>query len=110
VSTGQQLAATMSTEEFARTLGTSLEQSLAAEQRFLKSTEDQVNLFLRFFHIPSRSQVERLFQRVIAIEERLDDAEDRNRALLKELKAAVTRLEALAQQAAAAAGSGATSA
>jgi hypothetical protein len=90
---GKELAAAMSTEEFARTLGTTPEQSLVAQEKFQRASDDQVNAFLRFFHLPSRSQIERLFQRVIAIEERLDDADDANRALLKELKEVVARLE-----------------
>jgi hypothetical protein len=96
---GQELAGSMSTEEFARTLGTTLEQSLVMEQKFAKATEDQVNAFLRAFHIPSRSQVERLFQRVIAIEERLDDADDASREVLKQLRELIARLEDLSEKA-----------
>lgn len=92
-SIGKELAASMSTEEFSRTLGTNLEQSLVAQEKFQRASEDQVNAFLHFFHLPSRSQIDRLFQRVIAIEERLDDAEDTNRALLKQLKEIIARLE-----------------
>ncbi len=95
-SIGKELAATMSTEEFSRNLGATLEQSLAAQERLKRASEEEVNGFLSVFQLPSRGQIERLFQRVIAIEERLDDAEDDNRELLKQLKALVAKLEASA--------------
>ncbi len=85
-STGRELAAAMSTDEFAKALGISIEQALATQDRLMESFDDQVNAFIRFFQLPSRSQVERLFERVIGLEDRLDELEDQNRAILKLLR------------------------
>ena len=78
-------AETMSTEEFAKMLGKYMEQGLAWQERNAKQVNPQINAFLRMYNLPSRSQMDRLFARVIGIEEKLDDMEDELRKLRAEV-------------------------
>ncbi len=78
-------AETMGTEAFSNMLGKSLEQSLALQQRFSKEMKPHLDDALQTFNIPSRSQMDRLFERVIGLEERLDDLEENTRKIMKEL-------------------------
>jgi len=78
-------AETMGTEAFSNMLGKSLEQSLALQQRFSKEMKPHLDDALQTFNIPSRSQMDRLFERVIGLEERLDDLEENSRKIIKEL-------------------------
>jgi len=41
---------------------------------------------LRAMNLPSRSQIDRLFERVVGIEERLDDLESDSRQIRRSLK------------------------
>jgi hypothetical protein len=41
---------------------------------------------LRALNLPSREQIDRLFERIIGIEERLDDLEDDTRQILRRLR------------------------
>ena len=41
---------------------------------------------LRALNLPSREQIDRLFERIIGIEERLDDLEDNTRQILRRLR------------------------
>ena len=77
----------MSTEEFAKMLGQYMEQSLSWQDRTAKQVNPQINAMLRAYNLPSRSQIDRLFARVIGIEEKLDDIEDEMRKLRSELTA-----------------------
>ncbi len=78
-------AETMGTEAFSSMLGKSLEQSLALQQRFSKEMKPHLDEALQIFNIPSRSQMDRLFERVIGLEERLDDLEENTRKIMKHL-------------------------
>ena len=78
-------AETMGTEAFSNMLGKSLEQSLALQQRFSKEMKPHLDDALQTFNIPSRSQMDRLFERVIGLEERLDDLEENTRKIMKQL-------------------------
>ena len=78
-------AESMSTEAFSNMLGKSLEQSLALQQRFSKEMKPHLDDALQTFNIPSRSQMDRLFERVIGLEERLDDLEENTRKIIKQL-------------------------
>ncbi len=86
--TGKTLADSMSTTEFSQALGKSLEQSLVAQGKMAKSFQDQANAFLQAMNIPSRPQIDRLFERVIAIDERLEEVEVLIHQLRRDLKAA----------------------
>ncbi len=81
-------AETMSTEEFAKALGKYMEQSLAWQERMAKQVNPQINAMLRSYNLPSRSQLDRLFARVIGIEEKLDDLEDELRKFRAEMREA----------------------
>lgn len=74
-------AEVMGTEAFATMLGRYMEQSLVWQQRITKQAEPQLDAMLRDFNMPSRSQIDRMFERVIGLEERIDDLEDENRKL-----------------------------
>ena len=81
-------AEVMGTEAFAGMLGRYMEQSLVWQQRMAKQAEPQLDAMLRAFNMPSRSQIDRMFERVIGLEERIDDLEDENRKLRAQLQAA----------------------
>lgn len=78
-------AETMGSEAFSSMLGKSLEQSLTMQQRFSKEMKPQLDDALQAFNLPSRSQMDRLFERVIGLEERLDDLEENTRKIIKTL-------------------------
>ncbi len=78
-------AETMGSDAFSGMLGKSLEQSLTLQQRFSKEMKPQLEDALQAFNLPSRSQMDRLFERVIGIEERLDDLEENTRKIIKTL-------------------------
>jgi hypothetical protein len=75
----------MSTKEFAKGLGKYMEQGLALQERVAKQANPQINAILRTYNLPSRSQIDRLFARLIGMEEKLDDMEDEIRKLRSEL-------------------------
>ena len=76
-------AETMGSDAFSSMLGKSLEQSLTLQQRFSKEMKPHLDDALQTFNIPSRSQMDRLFERVIGLEERLDDLEQNTRKIMK---------------------------
>ena len=78
---------TMSSEEFSRMLGQYMEQGLAWQERIAKQSNPQINALLRAYNLPSRSQMDRMFARIIGMEEKLDDLEDEIRKLRSELSA-----------------------
>ena len=80
-------AKAMSTEEFAKMLGQYMEQPLYWQERMSKATSPQVDATLRSMNLPSRAQIDRLFERIIGLEERLDDLEDQNRLIIKNTSA-----------------------
>ena len=81
-------AEVMGTESFANLLGRYMEQSLVAQERMANSSEPQMDSVLRAYNLPSRSQIDRLFERVIGLEDRIDDLEDESRKLRQQLEAA----------------------
>ena len=82
-------AEVMGTENFASMLGRYMEQSLVAQQRAAGAAEPQMDSFLRSLNMPSRSQIDRLFERVIGLEDRIDDLEDENRRMRRQLDASL---------------------
>ena len=77
----------MTTEEFSQALGKYMEQGLAVQERTAKQVNPQINSMLRAYNLPSRSQMDRMFARIIGMEEKLDDLEDEIRKLRSELSA-----------------------
>ena len=80
-------AEVMGTESFASMLGRYMEQTLVWQQRMANASEPQMDTVLRAFNMPSRSQIDRMFERVIGLEDRIDDLEDENRRLRRQLEA-----------------------
>lgn len=78
----------MNSEEFSKSLGQFMEQGLAMQERTAKQVNPQINAMLRAYNLPSRSQIDRMFARIIGMEEKLDDLEDEVRKLRSELSAA----------------------
>ena len=74
-------AKSMSAEEFSQMLGKYMEQMLVWQERSAKQSNPQIDAALRAANLPSRSQIDRLFERIIGVEERLDDLEDAIRKL-----------------------------
>ena len=77
----------MSSEEFSKSLGQFMEQGLAMQERTAKQVNPQIDALLRAYNLPSRSQIDRMFARIIGMEEKLDDLEDEIRKLRSELSA-----------------------
>ena len=82
-------AEAMGTEAFANMLGRYMEQTLVWQQRMDKATEPQQDTMLKALNMPSRGQIDRMFERVIGLEDRIDDLEDENRKLRTQVEAAL---------------------
>ena len=80
-------AEVMGTETFASMLGRYMEQSLVAQQRMASASEPQQDAMLKAMNMPSRGQIDRMFERVIGLEDRIDDLEDENRKLRASIEA-----------------------
>jgi hypothetical protein len=59
---------------------------LAWQDKAAKAANPQIDMALRALNLPSREQIDRLFERIIGIEERLDDLEDNTRQILRRLR------------------------
>ena len=82
-------AEVMGTEAFANMLGRYMEQTLVWQQRMANAAEPQQDAMLKSLNMPSRGQIDRLFERVIGLEDRIDDLEDENRKLRSQVEAAL---------------------
>jgi hypothetical protein len=82
----QGFANVMGTEAFSTMQSKFFEQSLAWQEKLAKTANPQIDMALRTLNLPSRDQIDRLFERVINIEERLDDLEDETRQILRQLR------------------------
>lgn len=80
-------AEVMGTESFANMLGRYMEQTLVWQQRLANASEPQQDAMLKALNMPSRGQIDRLFERVIGLEDRIDDLEDENRKLRAQVEA-----------------------
>ena len=79
----------MGTEAFASMLGRYMEQNLVWQNRMANATEPQQDAMLKSLNMPSRGQIDRMFERVIGLEDRIDDLEDENRKLRAQVEAAL---------------------
>jgi hypothetical protein len=82
----QGFANVMGTDAFSTMQSKFFEQSLAWQDRLAKAANPQIDAALRALNLPSREQIDRLFERVIGLEERLDDIEDDLRHILRRLR------------------------
>ncbi len=80
-------AEVMGTENFANMMGRYLEQTLVWQQRMANATEPQQDSLLKSMNMPSRGQIDRMFERVIGLEDRIDDLEDETRKLRAQVEA-----------------------
>ena len=76
----------MGTDAFSNMQSKFFEQALAWQDRAAKAANPQIDMALRALNLPSREQIDRLFERIIGIEERLDDLEDNTRQILRRLR------------------------
>ena len=83
---GTSFSQAMSTEAYSSMLGKTIEQGLTLQDKFYQAVNPQTDAALKAFNLPSRSQMDRLFERVIGMEERLEELEEENRQLLEQLK------------------------
>ena len=88
-SMAKMFAEVMGAESFASMLGRYMEQTLVWQQRMTNTTEPQQDSMLKALNMPSRGQIDRMFERVIGLEDRIDDLEDENRKLRTQVEAAL---------------------
>ena len=82
----QGFANMMGTEAFATAQSKFLEQSLTWQDKMAKAMNPQIDMALRTLNLPSREQIDRLFERLTAIEDRLDDIDDTTRQIWRRLR------------------------
>jgi hypothetical protein len=80
-----QIAAAMNEKPFADAMSQSAEQWLTAQENIQSALHPQVDATLRLLNIPSRSQVNRLFEEIADVQSRLQSLADENRVILREL-------------------------
>ena len=83
-------AKSMSTEEFSRALGKYLEQVLVWQGKLARESNPQMDAALRAWNMPSRAQIDRLFERVIGLEGQIESLSDAVRKLQATVDAATT--------------------
>lgn len=84
----QGFANAMDTTAFAAMQNKLLEQSLVWQDKTTKAMQPQIDSALQAMHLPSRGQIDRLFERLVGLEERLDDLEAATRQILRTLREA----------------------
>ena len=82
----QGFANVMGTDAFSTMQSKFFEQTLAWQDKATKAANPQIDMALRALNLPSREQIDRLFERIVGIEERLDDLEDNTRQILRRLR------------------------
>ena len=81
----QGLNKVMGTEAFAAMQNQHVARQLVWQQQLAQAANPQLDLGLRALNLPSREQIDRLFARVIGMEERLDDLDDTLQQILQRL-------------------------
>jgi hypothetical protein len=84
----QGFAKGMDTIAFAAMQNKLLEHSLVWQDKTTKAMHPQIDSALQAMHLPSRGQIDRLFERLVGLEERLDDLEAATRQILRTLREA----------------------
>lgn len=82
----QGFAKVMGTDTFAAMQGKFFEQQLSWQDHLTKTIQPQTDAALRALNLPSRNQMDRLFERIVNIEERLDDVETDTRLIRRALR------------------------
>ena len=83
-------AKSMSTEEFSQALGKYMEQALVWQGKLARESNPQMDAALRAWNMPSRAQIDRLFERVIGLEGQIESQSDAVRKLQATVDAATT--------------------
>lgn len=83
-------AKSMSTEEFSQALGKYMEQTLVWQGKLARESNPQMDSALRAWNMPSRGQIDRLFERVIGLEGQIESLSDAVRKLQATVDAATT--------------------
>ena len=79
------LGQSMGTENFARMMGSSLDQMLNAMGPAKKAAQQQIDSALETMNVASRSQLTGVAKQIVELEERIDRVEDGISAILKKL-------------------------
>jgi hypothetical protein len=87
----QGFANAMGTEAFAAMQNKLLEQNLVWQEKMAKALHPQIDSTLQAMNVPSRGQIDRLFERIVGLEERLDEIETLSRQTLRTLRDTVTQ-------------------
>ncbi len=88
-SMAKMFAEVMGTEAFASMLGRSMMHTLIWQQKAAGQSEPQQDDVLKALNMPSRGQIDRMFERIIGMEDRIDDLEDENRKLRSQVEASL---------------------
>ncbi len=91
------MSQSMATEASSSMLGKFIEQGLAWQEKFAAQVNPQIDAAYRAYNLPSRDQMDRMFERVIGIEERLDDLDEARQAL-KRLEQRLDEMEQLLRE------------
>ncbi len=91
------MSQSMATEACSSMLGKFIEQGLVWQEKFAAQVNPQIDAAYRAFNLPSRDQMDRMFERVIGIEERLDDLDEARQAL-KRLEQRLDEMEQLVRE------------
>ena len=83
-------AKSMSTEEFSQALGKYMEQVLVWQGKLARESNPQIDAALRAWNMPSRAQIDRMFERIIGLEGQIESLSDAVRKLQATVDAATT--------------------
>ena len=84
--TSKGLENVMGKEAYGAMVSKFFQEQLAWQDKTAKAANPQIDGALRAMNLPSRSQIDRLFERVVGIEERLDDLETDSRQIRRTLR------------------------
>ncbi len=76
----------MGTEAYGTMLSKFFQEQLAWQEKATQAANPQIDGALRSLNLPSRQQIDRLFERIVGIEERLDDLETHTRQIRRHLR------------------------
>jgi phage shock protein A len=75
----------MGTAAYGAAVSKFFQEQLAWQEKLVKAAHPQIEGALRAINLPSRSQIDRLFERVVGMEARLDDLETESRQIRQAL-------------------------
>lgn len=84
--TSKGLENVMGTDAYGSMMSKFFQEQLAWQDKTAKAANPQIDGALRAMNLPSRNQIDRLFERLIGIEERLDDMELDSRQIRRSMK------------------------